>query len=140
MANNRGGRPDRDRERYEEQPDQFMRDMVGWVKESCPQDYMRFLKTIGCFKMDEAFEENEFCVISGFKESMSKKRNLEQQFILAEEMRCAGFGFVPHTGFWDNLSHRCLFVPYLNREQCRGLCRKYELPYFVHGRGGQWTS
>lgn len=139
MANIGKNRPSReDHERYEEHPDLFMRDMVEWVKESCPKDFLLFLEAIGMQKINLAFKNDEFCVISGLKHGLRKEENLGGQIILAEEVRLMGLGFIPHIGFWDNLGHRCLFVPYMTKEQCQKLCQKYKLSHYIHGKGGLW--
>ena len=140
MANNRTERPNRDRDKYGEYPDLFIRDMVGWAKELCPSDYMHFLQAFGYSKILTAFNHGEFCVLSGMKEGATMEKNLERQFFLVEEARCMGLGCIPHTGYWDDLPHRCLFVPFMPREQARILCREHKLPNYIHGSLGVWCS
>lgn len=119
-------------------PEPVRRRMVERTARYAPADYNGVLNENAVERLHDTYNNNDFGVLTGFKAGNTKKENLAMQFNLAEKIRGLHLLPIPHIGFWDNMPHRCLFVPEMKKSQARELSQEFEQSAYIWGSEGLW--
>jgi len=89
-------------------------------------------------RMMNYHESDTFGVVSSFRSGLSRKENFKQECRLLSEIKKLKSIGIPHIGFWDYISDRCVFIPRIKKQQIKDIAKKFKQDAYIWGERKKW--
>lgn len=89
-------------------------------------------------RMVSCFESDTFGVVSSFRPGLTRKKDIERQYRLLSVIRDFKSNGIPHLGFWDHISDRCVFIPRIKKQHVKDIAKKFKQDAYIWGERKKW--